>query len=40
MAPEGYSALGDVFLTTHWKPSLEDVGCMRSDLVGDGVVDE
>lgn len=38
--PDGYCALGDVFVTTHGKPSLDDVWCVRADLVGDGVVDE
>lgn len=38
-APDGYVALGDVFVTTHGKPSLEDVWCVRADLVGEGDVD-
>lgn len=38
--PDGYVALGDVFVTSHGEPSVEDVWCVRADLVGDGIVDE
>lgn len=41
VAPEGYVALGDVFVSTHdSEPSKEDVWCVRADLVGDGIIDE
>jgi len=31
-APEGYVALGDVFVTGYGEPSLEDIMCVRKDL--------
>lgn len=36
VAPEGYIALGDVAMVGHGKPSLDDVWCVRADLVTTG----
>jgi hypothetical protein len=36
--PDGYVALGDVFVTDHGAPSLSDVMCVATELVGEGVV--
>ncbi len=37
VAPRGYIALGDVAVGGRGKPSLEEVWCVRVDLVSDGV---
>jgi len=36
--PAGYVALGDVFASGYNAPSLDDVACVRADLVADGVI--
>lgn len=36
--PSGYVALGDVFANGYNAPSLDDVACVRADLVADGVI--
>lgn len=38
VAPSGYKAMGDVFVTGYNKPSTNDVMCVREDLVTQGVV--
>jgi hypothetical protein len=36
VAPQGYIALGDVATPNHGKPSLNDIWCVRADLVATG----
>lgn len=38
--PQGYVALGDVFVTGHGEPDRGDVWCVREDLVGEADVAE
>lgn len=36
--PAGYVALGDVFVSNYDPPAVEDVWCVRADLVWDGII--
>jgi Vacuolar protein sorting-associated protein 62 len=36
--PAGYISLGDVAVSNHGKPSVDDVWCVRADLVTDGTI--
>jgi hypothetical protein len=40
LPPDGYVALGDVFVEGHSKPSLDDVMCVAQELVFEGVIGE